>query len=848
MEIEGRTMMKRDSKSLLAGKLPVVLAVLGILITLYGLYLLETTLSGGSHNVTNLWVARILILIGVAGPTLISLVVRRNGLKARDGNREAMTVGASLAGVDTPALAAGLTALTTGDMTRPVQLVTKDIPLSEVEAKGQSLQNSMNAILGSLRECARSYNWIVDEPCKRLFYKGTDSFQEGLAAGDAMGGLIGARSKVLLASALHQDNLKLRINGFNNALATNYPGTRVVHTIDTSGLSEEAIQAEIHSVLEKNPDLAGFYGTDIESFMPMVNYIKKNRLQGKFKFICHDLSDDIARLIQEGIITISVCQNPFAQGYDTVIHLYNHLAAGWNPTMGRLLITPDIVKRDNIDKYWKIGQGAVQSEEAIAAWPQPMPNGKNKPLKIAMVGADFTFFNDVRTGVQAASQALKAFNAKADWLIPPGVRTSNGISVAAEFYSPYLERLAAEGYDAIGVMVGDSEINKTINKLVAKGLPIATFNSETSSMRGLMILLVDRVNQILDASQSLAEMSANARHATDSVSLTIQQITQSVSDEASMMNRANGSVQTIVDNIQQINRGALEQANAAESAVAASVKIADAVDQTSQAIDLVTRTADNSVKVAREGAASVQQALDQMISIQQAVETSADSIQLMDKYSQQIGEIVETIRDIADQTNLLALNAAIEAARAGEQGRGFAVVAGEVRKLAEKSGEATHEISTIVQNTQKNIAETVKSMQTAIDRVTEGSTLAANSGKALDLLVQSAADMQLQSVGASKANSAMVDVMEILNTSIERVSAVIEQNTASSQEISQNANDTLKIMENVAAFSQENAASSEEIAASTMEVNEKVSLMAASAEKLEMMAQEMKASTANFKL
>jgi len=848
MEIEGTSMMNRDSKSLIAGTFPVVLAVLGILITVYGLYLLETTLTGGSQNVAALWVARILVLLGAVGSTLICFLIRRNGLKARDGNHEAMVMGISLAEVDTPALATGLTALTTGDLTRPVQLATKAIQYHETDSKEQSLQSSMNAILESMRECARSYNWIVDEPCKRMFYKGTDSFQEGLAAGDAMGGMIGGKAKVLLASALHQDNLKLRINGFNTSLSTNFPGTRVVHVIDTSGLNEEQIMAEIQSVLDKNPDLAGFYGTDIESFMPMVNYIKKNRLQGKFKFICHDLSEDIARLIQEGIISISVCQNPFAQGYDTVIHLFNHVVGGWNPPVERLLITPDIVKRDNLEKYWKIGQGAVQSEEAIAARPKPMPNDRRKPVKIAMVGADFTFFNDVRSGVQTASQELKAFNGQADWLTPPGSRTAHGISVAAEFYSPYLEKLAADGYDAIGVMVGDSDLNKTINKLVAKGLPIATFNSETSSMRGLMILLVDRASQILDASQSLAGMSANARNATDTVALTIQQITKSVSDEAAMMNRANGSVQTIVDNIQQINRGALEQANAAESAVEASVKIADAVDQTSQAIARVTSTADNSVKVAREGAASVQQALNQMISIQQAVESSAASIQLMDQYSQQIGEIVETIRDIADQTNLLALNAAIEAARAGEQGRGFAVVAGEVRKLAEKSGEATHEISTIVQNTQKNIAETVKSMQTALDRVSEGSNLASSSGKALELLVQSAADMQSQSAGASQANSAMVDVMEMLNTSIERVSAVIEQNTASSQEISQNADDTLKIMENVAAFSQENAASSEEIAASTMEVNEKVTQMAASVEKLELMAKEMKASTANFKL
>ncbi len=88
-----------------------------------------------------------------------------------------------------------------------------------------------------------------------------------------------------------------------------------------------------------------------------------------------------------------------------------------------------------------------------------------------MVGADFTFFDDVRDGVQIASKELKAFNAKADWLLPPGTRTDHGISVSAEIYSPFLEKLVADGYDAIGVMVGDSEISKTINKLVATGHP-----------------------------------------------------------------------------------------------------------------------------------------------------------------------------------------------------------------------------------------------------------------------------------------------------------------------------------------------------------------------------------------
>lgn len=848
LEMGKTTSMKKFSLSV--GWFSIVLAVLCILITLTGLILLEKTITGTSPTGTNLWIARILVILGALGAAVSCLIIRFREKRERTQNNELIAMGSTLAHTDTPALASALSALTTGDLTRHVAIVTKSLALSEDDLRrnGSSIQKSMNDIVTSLKECVRSYNWITDVPCKRLFYRGTDSFQEGLAAGDAMGKSLGNQRKLIISSALHQDNLQLRINGFQTSLAANFPDLIIVKTIDTSGKSDEQVIREFEEILKEHPDLAGCYATDIESMLPLIKIIQKNSSLKKIKIISHDLSEDIAKLINEGVVTANVTQNPFAQGYDTVIHLYNHLAGGWVPPVERLLIKPDLVSRENLKDFWRIGQGAFQSEEAIAQRPQPVENVSGKPFKIAMVGADVSFFDFVKEGVDTAAKELKSRNTKVDWLLPPGTKTPNGISFSAEIYSPFLEKLAADGYDAIGIIVADSEINKTINKLVDKGIPIATFNAETSSMRGLMLMMVDRARQLMEASQTLNEAAKNAQYATDTVSGTIQQITKSVSDEAAMMSRANGSVQLIVDNIQQISRGAEEQARAAENAVTASMQIADAVDKTSQAIAKVTSTADNSVKVARDGASSVQQALDQMGSIQQAVETSATSIQMMDTYSQQIGEIVETIRDIADQTNLLALNAAIEAARAGEQGRGFAVVAGEVRKLAEKSGEATREITTIVHNTQKNIAETVLSMRTAIERVSEGSRLAESSGKALELLVTSAADMQAQSLGASEANAAMVGVMESLNTAIERVSAVIEQNSASSAEISKNANDTLEIMESVAAFSEENAASSEEIAASTMEVNEKVTQMAGMVQKLEAIAAEMQASTANFKL
>ncbi|MRS02225.1 hypothetical protein EG832_03195 [bacterium] len=276
--------------------------------------------------------------------------------------------------------------------------------------------------------------------------------------------------------------------------------------------------------------------------------------------------------------------------------------------------------------------------------------------------------------------------------------------------------------------------------------------------------------------------------------------------------------------------------------------MAGAVESTTQAIQAVNESAEKSTRIAQEGSLSVRQTLEQMESIREAVESSSVSVLQMQTYSEQIGEIVATIKDIADQTNLLSLNAAIEAARAGEQGRGFAVVAGEVRKLAEKSSAASAEIAGIVKNTQTNITTTVAAMQTTTDRVVEGSNKAANSGKALEDLLNSAIEMQAQVEEAQQTNAPMMRVMQVLNQSIEQVTSVINENYAAIKEIETHTNETLEIFESVAALSQENAASAEEISASTEEVSSLVQEMKDATGMLATIAGEMQAATIRFKI
>ena len=135
-----------------------------------------------------------------------------------------------------------------------------------------------------------------------------------------------------------------------------------------------------------------------------------------------------------------------------------------------------------------------------------------------------------------------------------------------------------------------------------------------------------------------------------------------------------------------------------------------------------------STSIADQGAAVIEQAVKVMNELAVQMSQAGDEISALDKQSQLIASIVQSISSIADQTNLLALNAAIEAARAGEQGRGFAVVADEVRQLASRTSKATEEIVEVVQKNQSLTQSSVKAIKQGEDKAQEGLELSNESG------------------------------------------------------------------------------------------------------------------------
>jgi len=144
----------------------------------------------------------------------------------------------------------------------------------------------------------------------------------------------------------------------------------------------------------------------------------------------------------------------------------------------------------------------------------------------------------------------------------------------------------------------------------------------------------------------------------------------------------------------------------------------------------------HSVEVAHKGGEAVRRTIDGMNAIRETIQDTSKRIKRLGESSQEIGNIVELINDIAEQTNILALNAAIQASMAGEAGRGFAVVADEVQRLAERTGDATKQIEALVKTIQADTNEATVSMEQSTANVVKGAKLTENAGGALDRIEQ----------------------------------------------------------------------------------------------------------------
>ena len=263
---------------------------------------------------------------------------------------------------------------------------------------------------------------------------------------------------------------------------------------------------------------------------------------------------------------------------------------------------------------------------------------------------------------------------------------------------------------------------------------VSRLQDEYDRNQNAILRLLDEIADLADGDlRSYATVSEDFTGAiADSINFAIDQLRDLVSritETSQEVAQYTASTQGITN---QLAEASEHQAQEIAGASAAINEMAMSIDQVSSNAEESAVVAERSVKIAANGANVVNRSIEGMDIIREQIQETSKRIKRLGESSQEIGNIVALINDIADQTNILALNAAIQASMAGEAGRGFAVVADEVQRLAERSASATKQIETLVKTIQTDTNEAVISMEQTTSEVVRGASLSKDAGVALD--------------------------------------------------------------------------------------------------------------------
>lgn len=356
-------------------------------------------------------------------------------------------------------------------------------------------------------------------------------------------------------------------------------------------------------------------------------------------------------------------------------------------------------------------------------------------------------------------------------------------------------KFTAGDRSARAMVTGDDEfamLSMSINTLLdnqgfasagAGAVPVSGSN-DAAALQAQIEKLLQEVSAVGDGDLRVqAEVTPDTLGVlADSFNYMIEELAKVVGRVQTTAMQVTNATRRILDRSDELAQASATQVEQISHTTEAVEALAIFIQNVARNAQLSTEAAQEALRNANAGQQAVRQSIDGMLVIRENVQETSKKIKRLGERSNEIGEIVRIIEDIADQTNLLALNAAIQSAMAGEHGRGFAVVADEIRLLAERSTESTKRIATLVKSIQGDTYEAVVAMEDSTQEVVKGSQLADEAGRALNS-IYTAVERQAQMIETiAQAANEQAQVSENAAVAMGQISEITRQTNTVTQE------------------------------------------------------------------